>query len=41
MTKEVQIMLIESRINLLTARGSHNDKIVRKLRRRVRKLQAE
>lgn len=41
MTKEVQIMLIESRINLLNARGSHNDKIVRKLRRRVRKLQAE
>ena len=39
MTNEIKKMLIESRIALLTVRGSHNDKIVRKLKRQLRKLE--
>ena len=38
MSNEIKKMLIESRIALLTARGSHNDKIVKKLMRQYRKL---
>jgi hypothetical protein len=39
MTKEVQIMLIEGRIKNLEARGSHNNKIVNKWKRKLRQLQ--
>lgn len=36
-----KIMMLDERIKLLTARGSHNDKIVRKLMRQKRKLEAQ
>jgi hypothetical protein len=36
-----KIMILNDRIQLLTARGSHNDKIVRKLMRQKRKLEAQ
>lgn len=39
MTKEVQIMLTEQRIKNLEARGSHNDRIVSKWKRKLRQLQ--
>ena len=38
MTIEAKKLLIEGRINLLQARGSHNDRIVNKLKRRLRNL---
>lgn len=38
MTNEIKKMLIESRIALLTARGSHNDRIVNKWKRKLRSL---
>ena len=38
MTIEAKKLLIEDRINLLQARGSHNDRIVNKLKRRLRNL---
>lgn len=41
MSVEAKKMMIETRIAILTARGSHNDKIVRKLKRRIRKIEVE
>jgi uncharacterized protein YigA (DUF484 family) len=38
MDKNAKIMMLDERIKLLTARGSHNDKIVRKLLREKRRL---
>ena len=38
MTKETQIMLVEGRIKTLEARGSHNNRIVNKWKRKLRKL---
>ena len=38
MSIEVKKMLIEGRIALLEARGSHNIRIVNKLKRQLRKL---
>ena len=38
MSIEAKKMLIETRIAILQARGSHNDKIVNKLKRQYRKL---
>lgn len=39
MTKEVQISLVETRIKTLEARGSHNNRIVNKWKRKLRQLQ--
>ena len=39
MTKEVQISLAETRIKTLEARGSHNNRIVSKWKRKLRQLQ--
>ena len=39
MTKETQIMLVEGRIKLLEARGSHNNRLVNKWKRKLRQLQ--
>ena len=39
MTKEVQISLVETRIKTLEARGSHNNRIVSKWKRKLRQLQ--
>lgn len=39
MTKEVQISLVETRIKILEARGSHNNRIVSKWKRKLRQLQ--
>lgn len=39
MTKEVQISLVETRIKTLEARGSHNNKLVNKWKRKLRQLQ--
>ena len=36
-----KIMMLNDRIKLLTARGSHNDRIVRKLMRQKRKLETQ
>lgn len=36
-----KIMMLDERIKLLTSRGSHNDKIVRKLMRQKRKLETQ
>jgi uncharacterized protein YigA (DUF484 family) len=41
MNKNAKIMMLDERIKLLTARGSHNDKIVRKLMRQKRKLETQ
>jgi uncharacterized protein YigA (DUF484 family) len=38
MDKNAKIMMLDERIKLLTARGSHNDKIVKKLLREKRRL---
>lgn len=38
MNKNAKIMMLDERIKLLTARGSHNDKIVKKLLREKRRL---
>lgn len=39
MTKETQIMLTEKRIKSLEARGSHNNRIANKWKRKLRQLQ--
>ena len=39
MNKEMQIMLVEQRIKLLEARGSHNLHLVKKWQRKLRQLQ--
>jgi hypothetical protein len=36
-----KIMMLDERIKLLASRGSHNDKIVRKLTRQKRKLETQ
>ena len=38
MSNEVKKMMIETRIATLSARGSHNDKIVNKWKRKLRSL---
>ena len=38
MTKETQIMLVEGRIKNLEARGSHNNRLVNKWKRKLRAL---
>ena len=39
MSKEIQIMLVEGRIKNLEARGSHNNRLVNKWKRKLRQLQ--
>ena len=39
MDKNLRLQILEDRIKLLTARGSHNDKIVKKLLREKRRLE--
>ena len=39
MTKETQIMLTEQRIKSLESRGSHNNRLVNKWKRKLRQLQ--
>ena len=39
MTKETQIMLVEGRTKNLEARGSHNNRLVNKWKRKLRQLQ--
>ena len=41
MNKEQKIAMLESRAKNLEARGSHNNRIVAKTRRIIRKLQRE
>ena len=41
MTKEVEILNITTRIALLESRDKENNNIVRKLKRKLRKLQNE
>ena len=38
MSKEIQIMLTEQRIKSLEARGSHNNRLINKWKRKLRKL---
>lgn len=38
MTKEQEIMMLESRAKNLEARGSHNNRIIAKIKRRIRNL---
>lgn len=38
MTKELKMLLLEIRINLLSNRGPHNNSIVRKMQRKLRQL---
>ena len=39
MTRETQIILTEQRIKNLEARGSHNNRLVNKWKRKLRQLQ--
>lgn len=39
MNKELQLMLLKSRKALLQSRGSHNDRLVVKIDRQIRKLE--